>query len=208
MLQNGNKYMFDKLLTKEEIKKCKKLHLKKGEILFKENEKCDSVFLLLEGEILISSSDIDGNEEIYNYLKSGDMIANILVFAKNNTFLGDAIAQKNTTILQIKKDILLEILKNNNLFLDWFLSYNSNETMESKIKAKLLSKRSIKDRIIYYLTINGGIIDESVTSISKKIMINRVCVSRIISDLEKQNIIKRKGKTIIYSLSSKRFINS
>ena len=200
--------MFDKLLTKEEIKKCKKLHLKKGEILFKENEKCDSVFLLLEGEILISSSDIDGNEEIYNYLKSGDMIANILVFAKNNTFLGDAIAQKNTTILQIKKDILLEILKNNNLFLDWFLSYNSNETMESKIKAKLLSKRSIKDRIIYYLTINGGIIDESVTSISKKIMINRVCVSRIISDLEKQNIIKRKGKTIIYSLSSKRFINS
>ena len=199
--------MFDKLLTKEEIKKCKKLHLKKGEILFKENEKCDSVFLLLEGEILISSSDIDGNEEIYNYLKSGDMIANILVFAKNNTFLGDAIAQKNTTILQIKKDILLEILKNNNLFLDWFLSYNSNETMESKIKAKLLSKRSIKDRIIYYLIINGGIIDESVTSISKKIMINRVCVSRIISDLEKQNIIKRKGKTIIYSLSSKRFIN-
>lgn len=199
--------MFNKLLTKEEIKKCKKLHLKKGEILFKENEKCDSVFLLLEGEILISSSDIDGNEEIYNYLKSGDMIANILVFAKNNTFLGDAIAQKNTTILQIKKDILLEILKNNNLFLDWFLSYNSNETMESKIKAKLLSKRSIKDRIIYYLTINGGIIDESVTSISKKIMINRVCVSRIISDLEKQNIIKRKGKTIIYSLSSKRFIN-
>ena len=199
--------MLDKLLTKEEIKKCKKLHLKKGEILFKENEKCDSVFLLLEGEILISSSDIDGNEEIYNYLKSGDMIANILVFAKNNTFLGDAIAQKNTTILQIKKDILLEILKNNNLFLDWFLSYNSNETMESKIKAKLLSKRSIKDRIIYYLIINGGIIDESVTSISKKIMINRVCVSRIISDLEKQNIIKRKGKTIIYSLSSKRFIN-
>ena len=199
--------MFDKLLTKEEIKKCKKLHLKKGEILFKENEKCDSVFLLLEGEILISSSDIDGNEEIYNYLKSGDMIANILVFAKNNTFLGDAIAQKNTTILQIKKDILLEILKNNNLFLNCFLSYNSNETMESKIKAKLLSKRSIKDRIIYYLTINGGIIDESVTSISKKIMINRVCVSRIISDLEKQNIIKRKGKTIIYSLSSKRFIN-
>ena len=199
--------MFDKLLTKEEIKKCKKLHLEKGEILFKENEKCDSVFLLLEGEILISSSDIDGNEEIYNYLKSGDMIANILVFAKNNTFLGDAIAQKNTTILQIKKDILLEILKNNNLFLDWFLSYNSNETMESKIKAKLLSKRSIKDRIIYYLTINGGIINESVTSISKKIMINRVCVSRIISDLEKQNIIKRKGKTIIYSLSSKRFIN-
>ena len=199
--------MFEKLLTKEEIKKCKKLHLKKGEILFKENEKCDSVFLLLEGEILISSSDIDGNEEIYNYLKSGDMIANILVFAKNNTFLGDAIAQKNTTILQIKKDILLEILKNNNLFLDWFLSYNSNETMESKIKTKLLSKRSIKDRIIYYLTINGGIIDESVTSISKKIMINRVCVSRIISDLEKQNIIKRKGKTIIYSLSSKRFIN-
>ena len=99
-------------------------------------------------------------------------------------------------------------MKNNNLFLDWFLSYNSNETMESKIKAKLLSKRSIKDRIIYYLTINGGIIDESVTSISKKIMINRVCVSRIISDLEKQNIIKRKGKTIIYSLSSKRFINS
>lgn len=199
--------MFNKLLTKEEIKKCKKLHLKKGEILFKENEKCDSVFLLLEGEILISSSDIDGNEEIYNYLKSGDMIANILVFAKNNTFLGDAIAQKNTTILQIKKDILLEILKNNNLFLDWFLSYNSNETMESKIKAKLLSKRSIKDRIIYYLIINGGIIDESVTSISKKIMINRVCVSRIISDLEKQNIIKRKGKTIIYNLSSKRFIN-
>ncbi len=199
--------MFNKLLTKEEIKKCKKLHLKKGEILFKENEKCDFVFLLLEGEILISSSDIDGNEEIYNYLKSGDMIANILVFAKNNTFLGDAIAQKNTTILQIKKDLLLEILKNNNLFLDWFLSYNSNETMESKIKAKLLSKRSIKDRIIYYLTINGGIIDESVTSISKKIMINRVCVSRIISDLEKQNIIKRKGKTIIYSLSSKRFIN-
>lgn len=188
--------MFKNLLTNEELNKCKKISLDVNEYLFKEGETCNSIYLLLNGDMVISSCDIDGKEDIYNFLKPGDMFANILVFASNNKYLGDAIALKKSVVLEIKKDYLLEILKTNDAFLNWFLNYNSNETMESKIKSKLLSRRAIRDRIIYYLNINGGEVNESVTMIAKKIMLNRVCVSRVITLLEEENIIKRNAKKI------------
>ena len=188
--------LFD-LLTDEEKNKGKILEIEKNKMIFYEKEKCNQVYFLLDGEVIIASYDIDGNEEVYNHLYKNDLFGNVLIFADNNEYLGSAFTAKKSLIFILEKKGLLEILKSNDRFLVEYLKYNSNETMISKIKTKMLSKRNIKDRIIYYLSINKGSVDISITKLAKELMLNRVCVSRVISSLISERIIIKKGKRLV-----------
>lgn len=185
------------LLSLKEIKLGEIIELDKNNIIFYEDEICEYVYFLLEGEVVISSSDIEGNEELYNHLYKGDIFGNVLIFADKNKYLGNGIAVKKSKIFKLKKNDLLNIMSTNKQFLLEYLKYNSNETMASKIKSKMLSKRNIKERIIYYLNINKGCKEISITKLSREIMINRVCVSRVVSSLIKDNILEKKGKRLI-----------
>ena len=68
------------LLKEDEWKLVKKLVVKKGEIIFRENDECFSIGIIKSGQISISSLTFEGNEIIYNSLKSGDIFGNNLIF--------------------------------------------------------------------------------------------------------------------------------
>ena len=184
------------LLTEEQKLKGRKINLKKDERLFLENQINNEVFFLINGEIIISSLDENGNEDIYNHFYGGDIFGNNLLFSDKNRYLGDAVALKNSVIYAFSKEIILKIFQENVKFLEAFLKINANETINSKLKIKLLAKRNIKDRIIYFLNINGGEINMSINELAASLIINRVCISRVISNLIAQNIISKKGKLI------------
>ena len=184
------------LLTEEQKLKGRKINLKKDERLFLENQINNEVFFLINGEIIISSLDENGNEDIYNHFYGGDIFCNNLLFSDKNRYLGDAVSLKNSVIYAFSKEIILKIFQENVKFLEAFLKINANETINSKLKIKLLAKRNIKDRIIYFLNINGGEINMSINELAASLIINRVCISRVISNLIAQNIISKKGKLI------------
>lgn len=181
------------LLNKDEIKLGTTINIKKGNFIFHEEDKCDSVFFLLNGEVIISSFDTNGNEEIYNHLYKDSMFGNILVFSDNNYYLGNAFALKDSRLFVLKKDNLIKIMHKNKEFMVQYLRYNSNETISSKIKVKILSKRNIKERILYYILLNKGCVKCSITNLSKELVLNRVCVSRVINELIKDNILVKEN---------------
>ena len=83
------------LLSPKDKKMGEIIELDKNNFIFYEDEICKYVYFLLDGEVVISSSDIEGNEEVYNHLYKGDIFGNVLIFADKNKYLGNGVAIKN-----------------------------------------------------------------------------------------------------------------
>lgn len=183
-------------LQKEDYKLGKTITYPKNKIIFHELETCDFVCFIIKGEVKISSYLKNGNEEFFNHLYEGDIFANALIFNSRNMFLGNVITLKETTLLILTKDNLLLLMQKNKTFLNLYCSILAEEALKTKVTLKYLSKQSIEERFCYYLLMNNKVVNEPIQTIANKLFLQRPSLSRVISSLKEQGIIKKEGKKI------------
>lgn len=170
---------------------------KKDMTIFYENEKCKNIALIIKGKIKISSYTNFGNEIIYSIINEGNFFGNHLVFSNQNLYRGNVICLENTTIGFINENDFLNLLSSNNVFLKYYLSYQSEQVKALNAKIKILSLSDAEERFLYYLSINNNKITySSITSLANEINLRRETLSRLISTLLSENKIIKVGKTI------------
>ena len=184
-------------LTLKEKKLLKTVSLKKEEILFNENDRCEYVGIVESGIVTISSFSYNGNEIVFNSLKKGDIFGNNLIFTDTPFFKGNIIGKTRSTISLISKQNLIKILQENTDFLTAYLEYQSLFSQKLNSKIKLLSFDSAEERFLYFLFINKDEIHfSSVTSLASELSLKRETLSRLISKLVKDKRILRSGNMI------------
>ena len=184
-------------LNKEEKKLVKIISVKKGKIIFQENDPCTSVGIILKGEVVISSFTFEGNEIIYNTLHIGNIFGNNLLFSKESSYRGNVIAKMDSQIAFIEKSNLVYILQHNEDFLLKYLETNSEFTKSLNSKIKLLSFNQAKERFLYYLFINHNEIRfKNITSLAASLFLSREATSRLISQMIKDKQRIRRGNII------------
>ena len=187
------------LLTLKEKENIIYKELKVGDILFYEGDMCDSIGIIKSGYIVILSYTFTGGEIIYNTLESGDIFGNNLIFTDDNKYRGNVIAKENSEVVIIKKNVLLDILKNNEEFLKEYLIIQSNFTRSLNTKLKLLAFDSARDRLYFYMSLNDNKITyKTISELSNRLFMKRETLSRLLSKLEKNGEIIRNNNTIIY----------
>lgn len=187
------------LLTEQEKKYLEVISYKEDEILFYEDDICENIGIVLEGELKISSFTFEGNEIIFNELHYGSVFGNNLLFSKDNKFKGDIRGVSKGKVALINKDNLLKLLMNNETFLKEYLSIQSDFARTLNSKIKLLSFNNAKERVLYYLFINNNRVKyRTITGLSETLHLTREATSRVISSLEKEHkIIKKKHEIIL-----------
>lgn len=179
-------------LSKDEKKLLEVKTLKKNEILFREDEKCESVSIVVSGEVKISTTSFEGQELIYNVLHKNDVFGNNLIFSDDPFYKGDVIATKDSTIVVIKRDNLVLLLQSNKEFMISYLNAQSNFSKKLNSTIKLLSYSSAEERLRFYLfNQNGKIEFKSVSELAGILHLQRETLSRLLTKLEKENVIKR-----------------
>lgn len=123
----------------------------RNQIIFNEGTECKSLCLVLKGSVLINT--FTYLEEEYNIItiNQDDLFGEFLLFHNNPFFLGDVIADKTTEIAFINKADLLYLLQHDKMFLNNYLSIMSDKSIALQQKVKLLSQKSIKDKILFFL---------------------------------------------------------
>ena len=189
--------MLDNLITFfiNNKEKYEKITLNKNEVLFFENQKNENIYFILKGEINISTNQF--NEEIiFNTLKENDIFGNNNLFSKDKIVKGTAFAKKKTKLLVIDKLSFINLLKND-LFLEEYLTYQSNIIITQKAYLRLLKINNLKNKLIYLLKENNNQYKyESINKLSIYLATTRENLSRTLSKLEKENIISVSNKTI------------
>lgn len=174
----------------------KKCH--KDEILFHEDDLCESIGVVVEGNIDIVSYSFSGKEILYNSLGKNEIFGNNLVFSDSPKYRGNIICKEESVVAIIKKDSLVQILQNNQQFLLEYLKIQSNFGKSLNSKIKLLSFNNAVDRFDYFLYINGNKIRyKNVADLARTLYIERETLSRLLSTLEKQGVIHRDKHLIV-----------
>ena len=180
------------LLTKEERTLLQVKSFKKNEIIFKEGEHCDNVAIISDGHVQIVSYSFSGKEVVFNSLSKNQIFGNNLIFSSDPTYKGNVISLDKTTIVFIKKDNLITLLSSNKDFLQEYLKIQSDFGKHLNSQIKLFSIDSAKERFEYYLFSHSGEIEfRTISSLANELNLKRETLSRLISKLEKENVIKR-----------------
>lgn len=184
-------------LKPSQIKLLNIKNLKKGNVLFYENDKCESIGIVVTGQVSIVSYLADGKEIIYNTLKENEIFGNNLVFSTDPYYKGNIIVDIDSKIAIIKKDDLLKLLESNQSFLEEYLKVQSNFTKSLNNRIKLLSIDSAEERFYFYMHEHKNVIKYvSISNLAKQLYLKRETLSRLISKLEKQKKINKKDKYI------------
>ena len=184
-------------LTKEERKFLEVKTLNKGEFLFREGQLCTHVVIVVSGQIKISSMNYSGTEVVFNVLNKNEMFGNNLIFSDNPAYKGDVVSLKDSTIVLIKKENLEHILQSNKEFLLMYLNIQSNFGKKLNSTIKMLSFSSAEERFKFYLHENKGEIEyRTVTELADILHLKRETLSRVLTMLEKENVIKRSPHKI------------
>ena len=168
-----------------------------NEILFRENELCENIGIVISGEIRIISYLESGKEIIYNELTANQVFGNNLIFSSDPVYKGDVVAKSNAEICLINKENLVELFFKNEDFLRAYLKIQSDFGKQLNSRIKLLTYNNAYDRFEYYMTINKGIIRyKSISDLAKTLNLTREALSRLIHKLEKDGKIILGHKTI------------
>lgn len=197
LLRDLNHTMILDLLTNKEKEKVSYKRLSKDNILFHEFEKCEHITVLLSGKVAIQSYLPDGNRVIYNQIEKNGVFGNNLIFSKEPYYKGNIECIDDCEFALINKNDLLQILSNNQEFLIAYMQIQSDFTKKLNNTIKLLSIQSAKERFLFYLYSNSNIIEyQSVSSLADTLHLKRETLSRLITNLEKQQVISRRNKRI------------
>lgn len=190
--------------TKIDLGKYLKItEFKKGDILFGENTYCNFLGVVLDGEIDIKSSTFLSKE--YTIYKAGpkSLFGDIVVFSKFPHFLGTGIANKNSRVILIQKDLLMMLFRLDEAILKNFLELSSDRAYMIQQRNKLLTNKNIRDRIIYYLTSESKIQNSKVIHLTQTkeqialyLGIPRPSLSRELIHMAEDGLIKIEGKYI------------
>ena len=185
------------LLTKEEQKLLEVKTVDKGTYLFREGELCSKVSIVVSGGVKIVSTHYSGNEVVFNTLENGEMFGNNLIFSDNPFYKGDVITTKDSTIVSIAKEYLENILSSNKKFLIAYLNIQSNFGKKLNSTIKMLSMSSAEDRFMFYLRENKDEVTyHTITELAEILNLKRETLSRLLTKLEKENIIRRSPHKI------------
>ncbi len=198
------KTIFDNLEEKEIEKITKrlefeKLKLKKGEKVNWRDSFFNHLVILIKGNIEIIKYDYNGNRTIIDTLEKNDLFGNIFENYESDIILFPI---EESEILFI--DIELLFKKNKNIVLaNNIIELLRNKMSKINIKLEILSKRSIRDKLISYfkseqMKINKKSIFLKITytDLADYLSVDRSAMMRELKKMKEEKIIKVIDKKI------------
>ena len=176
---------------------------KKNSIIYFQNEKCTTFDIILKGTIIVQRIDSNGNALTISDFTIGDVLGGNLLFSHKNLYPMTILSKTNTTILHIKKDLVLKLCQNDINFLNNFLISISDKTLILTDKIKALSMKTIRQCIIDFLiyesysqnskTVKLGLTKKE---LAEKFGIHRPSLSRELNKMRKDGLIEYDARSI------------
>lgn len=150
------------------------------EIIYLQNEKANTMDIVLEGSIIVQNIDEKGNTLSIVSLGKGDMLGGNLIFSHKNEYPMTLIAKEDTRLLRMKKDAILNLCQIDKTFLVNLLELFSNKALVLTTKIHSLARKTIREKIMDFLIfeINRQGSNKIILSISKKELADRFGIER------------------------------
>lgn len=182
------------------------VHFKKGQSIFNESSVPFGLFCVNQGRIKLTTSGIDGKEQILRLSKAGDILGYRALLSEE-CYHSTAIALEDSSVCFLPKEILFSLLENNNLLGFELMKLLSNDLKVAEQQIVSLSQKNVRERIaeaLLFLKATYGLLEDQQTiavSLSREELANFVgtateSVIRFLSEFKTDGIIQLEGKKI------------
>lgn len=174
-----------------------------NEIIYLQNEKANTMDIILEGNIIIQNIDAKGNILSITSLSQGDMLGGNLIFSKKNEYPMTIIAKTNVKLLKISKNTILDLSQVNKKFLINLLELFSDKALVLTTKINSLAMKTIREKIMEFLLFevnmqnsNTIILSLSKKDLSERFGIERPSLQRELKKMKTEGLIDYDAKSI------------
>lgn len=182
----------------------KKFH--KGEVITSYIAKRHQLCILLSGEADLVRYDFNGNKTIVEHFSNNDIFGEIFYTVSTNNELFVE-ARENSVVLFFIYDDVMEKCNNNCNFHEKLLlnlpELFLNEIIDLNMRIELLSKRTIREKLLSYFTIISARnmsksfrVPFSLTDLADYLSIDRSAMMRELKSLKEEGIIEKSGNRI------------
>lgn len=188
--------LLKEVLPKELIGKCQAHHFEKGDYLFHQGKKPESMFFIVSGEAVLSRTSSHGEPITLQRCKGGFVSeASLLVDA----YHCDAIATHNGQAITIPIQSLRDALTDSKFSLKW-VQLLSREIMRLRTQSERLSLKDIRSKLIHLIETEGkqGVLtlQSDFKSMASEIGVTHEALYRAISSLERDGVLVKTPNTL------------
>lgn len=195
-------------LNKEKLLESLKneVYIKKftnNQIIYLQNEKANTMDIILEGRIIVQNIDENGNVLSIVGLGKGDMLGGNIIFSNKNEYPMTLIAKTDIILLCMKIDMILNLCQSDKAFLVNLLTLLSDKALVLTTKIHSMARKTIREKIMEFLIfeINRQGSNKIKLPISKKELadrfgIERPSLQRELKKMQDEGLIQYDSRTI------------
>lgn len=187
-------------LLKEASYSIKKYN--KNQRIILRGDKYNKLMIIISGSVRGEMQNFDGKIIKIEDIKAPQAVASGFLFGNKTIAPVDITTNENSQILFISKRSVLNMMQNNSTFLNNFLASVSAKTQFLSQKLWILSFKTIKEKLAYYILDQSNNDDKKICNrLSQQTLadyfgVTRPSLSRIIGEFVSDNIIKVSRKKI------------
>lgn len=184
----------------------KMLSYKKESLIFMEGQECDTLNVILEGNLRIQKTDSLGKSLVIAEFKTGEIVGETLIFGQPNYYPMSGFSTVDTTMLYIPKDAVLYLCQHDDKFLVEFLKLISGKSITLSSKLDQISLTTIRQKICEFIILeykknNSMKIPLGMTKKewADRMGVQRPSLSRELSKMKAENLIDYNHNDIYIS---------
>lgn len=175
----------------------------KEQIIHLQNELCNSMDIILTGQVSVRKIDENGNVFTVNTFTDTEMIGANLLFSSKSYYPMTVVATSKATVLHLQKELILRLCQTNVNFTVDFIKTISDRTTLLADKINAISLKTIRKQIIDFIEYERYMqksniikLNTSKKDLAERLGIQRTSLSRELNKMRKEGILKYDAKTI------------
>ena len=180
--------------------KCTTRAYSKNELIIRQGEVCDALYMLTLGSVKTEMITKEGNAIGIEVIQAPRPLAPAFLFSDNNHFPVDVTSLEEVEIIKIPKSEIVRLMVTRPDFMQNYLTHNANRTQFLTHRLQLMSIKTIKGKIAHFLMDqdhNGTkpfLINETQSELAALFGIARPSLARSLSEMVQEGIISIKRK--------------
>ncbi len=173
---------------------------KKNQLLFRQGEICDALYILMSGSVKTDMIIENGNLLGVEIINAPRPLAPAFIFSSNNRFPVEVTAIADVEVLRIPKDEVIRIMNEQPEFMQQFLNHSANRTQFLSNRLQLLSIKTIKGKFAHFLLEQASkegstiSINRNQTELAEFFGVARPSLARSISEMINDGVISVNKK--------------
>ncbi|MDD2533533.1 MAG: Crp/Fnr family transcriptional regulator [Eubacteriales bacterium] len=177
--------------------------LEKGQVLHMQNEICDHLDVIIEGQIAIQNIDADGNLLTIQVFSDRDLLGANLIFSSRNRYPMLATAQQKSIVAHVPRQLILDLCRQNEAFMTSLLQSISDRSILLTDKIQSIALKSIRKSLIEFLQYESAIqnsrqvkLSMSKKDLAERFGVERTSLSRELDKMRRDGLVVFDARSI------------